>query len=316
MNIELDKIYCGDSYELIKNIPDKSVDLIVTDPPYEFDMGGNGHSPLGQRKTSSKDEIYNLDTNRTKQNIVTGGGCFGTKQRNYYSEFSETDVSKQRQEYLDYVAKHGKDEENERLRIIANGIDNSNNTRFISEGISNDILKEFVRVMKKGNIYIFCNKNQLRQYFDFFGDLGWNLDLLVWNKTNCIPTINNKYLDNLEYCIFARESGTPLYGSYETKSKCYTSPCNKADKDLYEHPTIKPLQFIKNLIINSSQEGGVVLDCFLGSGTTAVACKELNRHFIGFELNPRFVEIANDRLKGITKQDRENKEKGYIKLFE
>lgn len=316
MNIEFDKIYCGDSYELIKNIPDKSVDLIVTDPPYEFDMGGNGHSPLSQRKASSKDEIYNLDTNRTKQNIVTGGGCFVPKQRNYYSEFSETDVSKQRQEYLDYVAEHGKDEESERLRKIANGIDNKNNTRFISEGISNDILKEFVRVMKKGNIYIFCNKNQLRQYFDFFGDLGWNLDLLVWNKTNCIPAINNTYLANLEYCVFARESGTPLYGSYETKSKCYTSSCNKADKDLYEHPTIKPLQFIKNLIINSSQEGGVVLDCFLGSGTTAVACKELNRHFIGFELNPRFVGIANDRLKGITKQDRENKEKkGYIKLF-
>ena len=172
--MELNKIYLGDAYELIKQIPDKSIDLIITDPPYEFVSGGNGHSSIGQRKKSSKDEIYNLDTNRTKQNIVTGGGCFGTKQRDYYSEFSETDVSKQRQEYLDYVS---------------NEIDNNNNTRFISEGISNEILREFVRVMKKGNIYIFCNKNQLRQYFDFFDDLGWNLDLLVWNKTNCIPTL-------------------------------------------------------------------------------------------------------------------------------
>ena len=287
MNIELDKIYCGDSYELIKSVPDKSVDLVVIDPPYEFQMGGDGHSPVAQRMAKARDEIVNLDTELTKKSIVTGGGCFVPKQRNYYSEFSETNVSKEK-----------------------------NSARFISNGITNEILDELVRVMKKGNIYIFCNKNQLRQYFDYFGDLGWNLDLLVWNKTNCIPTVNNTYLANLEYCFFARESGTPLYGSYETKSKCYTSPCNKADKDLYEHPTIKPLQFIKNLIINSSQEGGVVLDCFLGSGTTAVACKELNRHFIGFELNPRFVEIANDRLKGVTKQDRENKEKGYIKLFE
>lgn len=242
--MELNKIYLGDAYELIKQIPDKSIDLIVTDPPYEFNCGCSSKSGLGQRKTKSNTEIYNLDTRLTKKSIVTGGGCFGTKQRDYYSEFSETNVSKQRQEYLDYVAKHGKDEESERLRIIANGIDNNNNTKFISEGISNDILKEFVRVMKKGNIYIFCNKNQLRQYFDFFGDLGWNLDLLVWNKTNCIPTINNKYLDNLEYCVFARESGTLLYGSYETKSKCYTSSCNKKDKDLYSHPTIKPLQFL------------------------------------------------------------------------
>lgn len=224
--MELNKIYLGDAYELIKQIPDKSIDLVVTDPPYEFDMGGN--SSLAQRKAKSKDEIYNLDTALTKQ----------------------------RQKYLDYLKEHGKDEESERLRIIANGIDNGNNIRFISKGITNEILKELVRVMKKGNIYIFCNKNQIRQYLDFFGDLGWNLDLLVWNKTNCIPTINNNYLANLEYCVFARESGTPLYGSFETKSKCYTSACNKHDKDLFLHPTIKPLPFIKNLIINSSLEGG------------------------------------------------------------
>lgn len=295
--MELNKIYLGDAYELIKQIPDKSIDLIVTDPPYEFVPGGNGHSSIAQRKASSKDEIYNLDTNRTKQNIVTGGGCFGTKQRDYYSEFSETDVSKQRQE------------------IIVNGDDSNDNTRFISDGISNDILKQFVRVMKKGNIYIFCNKNQLRQYFDFFDDLGWNLDLLVWNKTNCIPTINNTYLANLEYCVFARESGTPLYGSYETKSKCYTSSCNKKDKDLFLHPTIKPLPFIKNLIINSSQENQVILDPFMGSGTTAVACKELNRQFIGFELNPKFYEIANDRLNDVTQVDKKKEQEGYMKLF-
>lgn len=295
--MELNKIYLGDAYELIKQIPDKSIDLIVTDPPYEFIPGGSGHSDLGQRKRTNANEIYNLDTNRTKQNIVTGGGCFGTKQRDYYSEFSETDVSKQRQE------------------IIANGIDNNNNTRFISEGISNEILREFVRVMKKGNIYIFCNKNQLRQYFDFFDDLGWNLDLLVWNKTNCIPTVNNTYLANLEYCVFARESGVPLYGSYETKSKCYTSSCNKKDKDLFLHPTIKPLPFIKNLIINSSQENQVVLDPFMGSGTTAVACKELNRQYIGFELNPKFYEIANDRLNDVTQVDKKKEEQGYMKLF-
>ena len=77
-----------------------------------------------------------------------------------------------------------------------------NSLRFISNGITNEILDELVRVMKKGNIYIFCNKNQLRQYFDYFGDLGWNLDLLVWNKTNCIP-VNNKRgkTVHVPYCI-------------------------------------------------------------------------------------------------------------------
>ena len=57
-----------------------------------------------------------------------------------------------------------------------------------------------------------------------------------------------------------------------------------------------------------------MLDPFIGSGTTAVACKELNRQFIGFELNPKFYEIANDRLNDVTQVDKK-KEQGYMKLF-
>jgi len=58
-----------------------------------------------------------------------------------------------------------------------------------------------------------------------------------------------------------------------------------------------------------------VLDPFIGSGTTAVACKELNRQFIGFELNPKFYEIANDRLNDVTQVDKKKEEQGYMKLF-
>jgi len=58
-----------------------------------------------------------------------------------------------------------------------------------------------------------------------------------------------------------------------------------------------------------------VLDPFIGSGTTAVVCKELNRQFIGFELNPKFYEIANDRLNDVTQVDKKKEEQGYMKLF-
>lgn len=61
--------------------------------------------------------------------------------------------------------------------------------------------------------------------------------------------------------------------------------------------------------------GGVVLDPFMGSGTTAVACKELNRQYIGFELNPKFYEIANDRLNDVTQVDKKKEKNGYVKLF-
>lgn len=105
--------------------------------------------------------------------------------------------------------------------------------------------------------------------------------------------------------------GVKLYGCVETKKKYYVSSCNVSDKDLYYHPTIKPLELIKNYIINSSKENDLILDCFLGSGTTAVAAKELNRHYIGFELNPQFYQIAIDRINGITQKE---KNQGFSQL--
>ena len=302
-NYELDNIYCEDCYEAIKKIPDKSIDLVIIDPPYEFCKGGKGHSDLGDGKQ------------KAGKDYSTGGGCFGTKKRKYHSEINETDVTLARKKYLDYINEHGKDEESERLRAIASAIDNMNNAYFISKGISNEILDELVRVMKKVNIYVWCNKAQLRQLIDYFDDLGCNIDLLTWHKTNPIPTCNNTYLSDTEYCVFARESGVKVYGTVATKKKYYISACNVKDKKLYGHPTIKPENIISNLIINSSKEGDVVLDTFIGSGTTAVCAKNLNRHFIGFELNPKFHKIACDRLNGITQQDIKDKEFEKIKLF-
>ena len=84
--------------------------------------------------------------------------------------------------------------------------------------------------------------------------------------------------------------------SAPTKRTFYVSKKNLQDKRLYRHPTIKPLEIIKNLIINSSNEGDTILDCYMGSGTTGVACKELNRNFIGFEINENYFNIAKDRI--------------------
>ena len=166
----------------------------------------------------------------------------------------------------------------------------------LTDGIKNNILNELVRVMKKINIYIWCNKTQIRQYVNFFEDLGCSTELLTWHKTNPVPTCNNKYLSDTEYLLFFREKGVKIYGKYATKRKYYVTATNKADKEKYGHPTIKPLEIIQNLIINSSQEGDTVLDCFMGSGTTGVACKETNRKFIGIEKDSKYFEIAKRRI--------------------
>lgn len=68
------------------------------------------------------------------------------------------------------------------------------------------------------------------------------------------------------------------------------------------HLTPKPLEMIERIIKASSNEGDLVLDCFMGIGTTAIACKKLNRNFIGCEINKDYVEIANARLSSIPKR--------------
>ena len=188
-----------------------------------------------------------------------GGGCFGSDAREYHNE------------------------------LYSGGL---------TKGIDVAILPELARVMRKANIYIWCNKNQLRQYIDWFEDHKCSTELLTWHKTNPVPTCNNKYLSDTEYLLYFREKGVPIFGSYDTKRKFYVTPTNKADKKLWGHPTVKPLNIIKNLITNSSLPGGVVLDCFMGSGTTGVAAKELGRSFIGIELDEKYFRTAEKRING------------------
>lgn len=68
-------------------------------------------------------------------------------------------------------------------------------------------------------------------------------------------------------------------------------------KEKIYHPTQKPEKIIRILIKNHSKEGETILDPFMGSGTTAVACKQLNRNFIGIEISPEYFKIAQERLK-------------------
>lgn len=223
-------LYNGDCLELIKDIPDKTVDLVVIDPPYDLNSKHYGKS-------------YGED------------GAVGKMGRTYHGTLHS-----------------------------ANLID----------GINEKILDEIVRVLKKVNLYIWCNKEQLLQYMQYFEN--YNFDLLTWHKTNPVPTCNNKYLSDTEYLLFFREKGVKIFGSYSTKRKYYVSPTNKADKDKYNHPTIKPVEIIQNLIINSSAEGDTVLDCFMGSGSTGVACINTGRNFIGMELDEQYFEIATERI--------------------
>jgi len=143
-------------------------------------------------------------------------------------------------------------------------------------------LDKMVQLQHKINMYIWCNKAQLPLYLDYFvTQKKCSFDLIKWVKTNAVPTFSNKYLSDTEYCIYVRKGGKCMPESYEDGSTLYQAPINVKDKKLYGDPTIKPLDIIEKLVRNSSDENGIVLDPFMGSGTTCVACKKLNRNFIG-----------------------------------
>ena len=218
------KLYQGDCLEVMKNIEDGSVDLVVTDPPYEI--------------------------------ATTGAGMYKQADKQYVKEL--------------------------------NGM---------KDGFSEEVLDELCRAMKKINIYFFCSQKQIIPLLNYFvkkKKCNWNI--LSWHKTNPIPACGNKYLTDTEFILFFREKGVKVYGSFDTKRTWYATPLNQSDKKKYGHPTVKPLSILENLVVNSSQEGEVVLDCFMGSGSTGVACKNLNRNFIGIELDEHYFNIAKERI--------------------
>ena len=131
---------------------------------------------------------------------------------------------------------------------------------------------------------------------------GCNFEMFIWNKTNVPPFTNGHYLKDKEYCLLFWEQGCKISGSYETMNTVYRTTLNMKDKKAYKHPTIKPLDIIENFVKNSTKEGDVVLDCFMGSGTTGVACRNLNRDFIGIEINPEYYEIRKNRIENQVQQ--------------
>ena len=227
--MKLNEIVFGDAYELIKEIPDKSIDCVYTDVPYLYKQGGYGNSDLGKRQQKKRLEL--------KENNLEDG--------------------------FDY-----------------------------------SLLNELVRVMKKVNIFIWCSKLQLFDIMEFFKEKSENFELMVWCKSNPSPTTNNTWLPDLEYCLYFRGSGVCNPNNYEDARTVFRNKVNKVDKFAFHHPTCKPVTIIETLIKNSSKENDLVLDCFLGSGTTAVACKNLKRDYIGIEINPKWYKVAKNRLDG------------------
>jgi len=210
----------GNCIDVLRTMPDQSIDCVVTDPPY----------------------------------IVAAKGCGLAGDRQYLADIS------------------------------AAGLD---------AGFDTTILGEFLRVLKVPNLILFCSRLQLRDHLNWAHSLQLNWSLICWHKPNPTPLTHNNYLPDTEYVLHFW-NGKTLGGAYHSKRRFYLLPsCTNS----IGHPTAKPIQIVKNLILNAaSVPGSIILDPFMGSGTTGVAAVQLGHDFIGIELSGDYLAIAKRRI--------------------
>ena len=174
----------------------------------------------------------------------------------------------------------------------------------------------------------------------YFKDLGFNLhDTMIYRKQNYVPLTHNRYEQEWEYMfcfskgkpktfnpkkIPCKYAGTETWGKssyYKTTNGILTSSTKKIINDtkikgnIFEyrtgstqtgkikHPAMFPLDLAKDQIESWSNENDTILDCFMGSGTTGVACVNTNRNFIGIELDENYFNIAKERINNIVRKD-------------
>jgi site-specific DNA-methyltransferase (adenine-specific) len=135
------------------------------------------------------------------------------------------------------------------------------------------------------------NARNLKELQQKAEDVGFIFQqLLVWDKGNSTP--NKYYLNSLEFILMLRKGGAKNINNLGT-SNLLRIPNIIGDKT---HPTEKPVDLWEVLIKNSSEPGDTVLDCFMGTGSSGIACKKLGREYIGIEIDKKYYDISSNRL--------------------
>tara|TARA_R110000851_G_scaffold171672_1_gene317998 strand:+ start:171 stop:872 length:702 start_codon:yes stop_codon:yes gene_type:complete len=157
-------------------------------------------------------------------------------------------------------------------------------------------LPELFRVLKNGTQnYVMVNSSNLLKMANEIEKAGFKIqNFLVWQKNNCTPS--QFYMKNCEYTIFFRK-GKSKYINDIGGSKTVHFFKNIIGNKV--HPTEKPIELMEFYVKNSTNENDIVLDPFMGSGSTGLACKNTNRSFIGIEMQEDYFEIAKNKIENI-----------------
>jgi DNA modification methylase len=220
----------GDAFKLLKEIPDNSIDLILTDPPYNL-----GEYSTGNIKFKNRADINN-DIEEWDNNF-------------------EPDL----------------------------------------------LVDDFMRILKPtGNLFMFCSYNLMGKYHQLFDDKFDTFQFMVWHKTNPVPKMRKAgFLNSCELIIACWDKGhTWNFGKQNEMHNFIEGPICMGTERLSnpKHPTQKPLYPLKHIINIASNPGDIILDPFMGVGSTGVAALQMDRKFIGFEMEEKYFDASQHRL--------------------
>lgn len=158
-----------------------------------------------------------------------------------------------------------------------------------------DWLPDIYRILKKdSHCYIMCNDRNLKQLLVECENVGFKLlNVLVWGKSKHSP--NRYYMKNCEFIIMLRKGKAKNINNMGAKQLLLVN-----NVDNKKHPSEKPIELMKILIENSSNKNDMVLDPFMGSGSTGVASILTRRNFTGIELDEKYFNIAKERIEKIS----------------
>jgi len=161
-----------------------------------------------------------------------------------------------------------------------------------------DLIKKFIaeayRVLKNDSaIYMFCSWHHIDFFKSEFEKHFKLKNIIVWNKNNHgSGDLEGAYAPKHEFVLFGHK-GRALFKSERIPD---VINCQKVPGEKMTHPTEKPIHLLEVFIKNNSNENDIVLDCFSGTGSTGIAAINLNRNFIGFEIDDEYCVIANKRI--------------------
>lgn len=240
--LETNKIYNMDCLEGLKLLDDNSVDLVISDFPYNISNYGNSITMKGE-------DIVQAD-------------------------FGDWDKWDNMNDYLVWVEK---------------------------------VIIEIMKKCKDNASLVFFLDNRLAGYIAYsleMKGLAKYKSPIIWKKNNPLPHIRKTgFRSTFEHAVWLIKDNPKKEETIKPKTFNFLTQkemCNVMNYDIGQkdstHPTEKPLELTKRLIKVLSNENDVILDCFLGSGTTAVASKQLNRKYIGFEISKEYIDMSNERL--------------------